>query len=186
MSTLLAPIPSPAFAILRRRLAARAPVVAAHCDRVALLAARAGCAAGLSPDELAALIAAARLHEVGKIASPAPPGPHVLAGQDIVGTLPGCAGVARLVRWSHERHDGTGYPDRLIGIEIPIAAAVLTVCDAWDEMTAPRSGLPPLSAREADRELERCSGTQFAPRAVEAMLRSRARTRTLAKMGSLA
>lgn len=186
MSTLLPLTPSPGFAALRRRLAVRAPVVAAHCDRVALLAARAGCAAGLDPDDLAALVAAARLHEVGKIASPAPPGSHVVAGQELLETIPGLERAALLVRSTHERYDGTGYPDRLIGIEIPTPAAVLTVCDAWDEMTSPRSGLPPLDAREADRELERCSGTQFAPKAVEAMLRSRARTRTLAKMDAFA
>jgi HD-GYP domain-containing protein (c-di-GMP phosphodiesterase class II) len=174
-------------AALRERLAAQAPGVAAHCDRVALLAARAGCAAGLGPDELTALVVAARLHEVGKIASPAPRGPHVLAGERLIAGLPGGAETeaeaARLVRWSHERFDGAGYPDRLVGIEIPRAAALLAACDAWDEMTSPRSGRDPLTPSEADRELERCSGDQFAPYAVEALLRSRARTRTLAQIG---
>ncbi len=72
--------------------------------------------------------------------------------------------AAKLVRSSHERWDGQGYPDGLAGTSIPLGARIVSVCDAYDAMIADRpyrSGMPP---SEALAELRRCAGTQFDPR----------------------
>jgi two-component system, cell cycle response regulator len=71
--------------------------------------------------------------------------------------------AARLVRSSHERVDGTGYPDGLHGDEIPVAARIIAVADAFGAMTAPRPYKPILTIPEALAELQRCAGTQFDP-----------------------
>ena len=76
--------------------------------------------------------------------------------------------VAKLVRSSHERFDGTGYPDGLRGEEIPIGARVLAVCDAYDAMVTDRVYQNRVSPADALAELRRCAGTQFDPQVVEA------------------
>lgn len=73
---------------------------------------------------------------------------------------PALAGVARLVRWSHERVDGGGYPDGLVDHEIPLGARIVAVCDAFAAMTSDRPYRRAVSA-EAAAELLRHSGTQF-------------------------
>ena len=84
----------------------------------------------------------------------------------------GVDSVAECVLHHHERWDGTGYPDKLAGEQIPLAARIVFVADAYDAMTAARGpyrvqGLP-RTEEEAIAELERCAGTQFDPRVVEA------------------
>ena len=82
---------------------------------------------------------------------------------------PALVPVARLVRSSHERFDGEGYPDGLAGEEIPLGARIVAVCDAYDAMTSQGSyRRRALSPREALAELRRCAGTQFDPVVVEA------------------
>jgi two-component system, cell cycle response regulator len=81
---------------------------------------------------------------------------------------PALAYVARLVRSSHERIDGTGYPDRLTGDEIPLGSRIVAVCDSWDAMTTTRAYRDAMPISEALAELERCAGTQFDPRVVAA------------------
>jgi HD-GYP domain-containing protein (c-di-GMP phosphodiesterase class II) len=76
--------------------------------------------------------------------------------------------VARLVRASHERWDGTGYPDGLEAEEIPMGARIIAVCDAYDAMTSVRSYRQPVTKEEAVTELRRASGTQFDPTVVKA------------------
>ena len=75
-------------------------------------------------------------------------------------------GVARLVRSSHERYDGQGYPDKLSADEIPLGARIIAVCDAFEVMTAGRQRAP-VTGDEALSELRRCAGTQFDPEVVE-------------------
>ena len=70
----------------------------------------------------------------------------------------------------HERLDGSGYPDGLVGDEIPLEARILAVVDAYDAMTNTRPYRPPLSHAEATAELQRAAGTQFDPKCVEAFL----------------
>ena len=72
------------------------------------------------------------------------------------------------MRSSHERFDGSGYPDGLRGEEIPIGARVLAVCDAYDAMVTDRVYQNHVSPADALAELRRCAGTQFDPAVVEA------------------
>ena len=74
--------------------------------------------------------------------------------------------VARLVRASHERYDGRGYPDHRVGKEIPIGARILAVCDAFHAMTTNRPYRAGLPEREAIRRLRLSAGTQFDPQVV--------------------
>ena len=78
--------------------------------------------------------------------------------------------VALMVRSSHERWDGTGYPDRLAGEEIPIGARIIFVADAYCAMTETRPYAAARSVPSAREELRACSGTQFDPAVVTAFL----------------
>jgi HD-GYP domain-containing protein (c-di-GMP phosphodiesterase class II) len=96
---------------------------------------------------------------------------HTVEGQrmlDRVGGLLGTVGL--VVRASHERYDGGGYPDGLKGDEIPLAARIVAVCDAFNAMTTTRSYRKAMPIAAAAEELQRCSGTQFDPRVVTALL----------------
>jgi HD-GYP domain-containing protein (c-di-GMP phosphodiesterase class II) len=77
--------------------------------------------------------------------------------------------VAAIVRASHERFDGTGYPDKLAGEEIPFGARIVAACDAYNSMTSVRPYGTALSRDEALAELRRCAGTQFDPVVVAAI-----------------
>jgi HD-GYP domain-containing protein (c-di-GMP phosphodiesterase class II) len=79
--------------------------------------------------------------------------------------------VAEWVLHHHERWDGTGYPERLRGDEIPLGARIIFVADAYDAMTSDRAYRGRLTPREAIEELERCSGSQFDPEIVGAFAR---------------
>jgi HD-GYP domain-containing protein (c-di-GMP phosphodiesterase class II) len=100
-----------------------------------------------------------------------------------VGAAPALASVARLVRSSHEWWDGTGYPDKLAGADIPLGARIISVCDAYDAMVSPRPYRPDAkSPVEALGELNRCAGGQFDPAIVSQFVAVMAerRARTLA------
>jgi HD-GYP domain-containing protein (c-di-GMP phosphodiesterase class II) len=77
--------------------------------------------------------------------------------------------VAGLVRSSHERWDGRGYPDGLMGDEIPLGARIVCACDAFDAMLSRRPYKAPMTVDEALAELARCAGSQFDPRVVETL-----------------
>src|SRR5918997_886300 len=79
--------------------------------------------------------------------------------------------VSAWVLAHHERVDGTGYPNGLSGTEIPLEARILAVADAYEAMTSDRVYRSAISADEAIAELERCAGTQFDRRVVDAFLR---------------
>jgi HD-GYP domain-containing protein (c-di-GMP phosphodiesterase class II) len=129
---------------------------------------------------------AALLHDVGKVKIPAEiinkPGKldgdewalirtHTVLGEEMLGQVGGLLGnVGHIVRSSHERWDGRGYPDGLVGEAIPIAARVVSACDAWSAMTTDRAYRSRLSDEEAALELSVCSGSQFDPRVVEVLL----------------
>jgi HD-GYP domain-containing protein (c-di-GMP phosphodiesterase class II) len=89
----------------------------------------------------------------------------------MLGQVGGLLGeVGHVVRSSHERWDGEGYPDGLAGESIPMAARIVSACDAWSAMTTDRSYRARLSYHEAVAELRRCAGSQFDPRVVDALL----------------
>jgi two-component system cell cycle response regulator len=95
---------------------------------------------------------------------------HTLIGERIVAAAPALGRVAALVRSSHERWDGAGYPDGLAGEEIPLGARIVAVADAFDAMTNVRPYSLPRSPDAAMEELRRCAGTQFDARVVEAFV----------------
>ena len=84
--------------------------------------------------------------------------------------------VGRIVRSCHERWDGGGYPDRLAGDKIPLVARIVCCCDAFSAMTSDRPYRKAMSEKSALGELRRCSGSQFDPRVVEALVRLIERT----------
>jgi two-component system cell cycle response regulator len=169
--------------VLLRALAERDPGLGEHISGVASLAEAVARRLGLEDDEIDHVRHAAELHDVGKVAipdaildKPAPLDPdewafirrHTIIGERIVAAAPALRPVAALVRSSHERWDGAGYPDRLRGEEIPLGARIVAVCDAFDAMIATRPYRVGMEAELALAELERCAGTQFDPAVVGA------------------
>jgi HD-GYP domain-containing protein (c-di-GMP phosphodiesterase class II) len=129
---------------------------------------------------------AAEQHDIGKLAMPdallAKPGPlspeewelmhqHTIAGERILAGAPSLHGAGRIVRSSHERWDGDGYPDGLAGEAIPLGARIVCACDAYSAMRADRPYRSSIPMEEALAELKRCSGTQFDPKVVVALER---------------
>jgi HD-GYP domain-containing protein (c-di-GMP phosphodiesterase class II) len=149
-------------------------LVLAVCDRL-----------GLSARDRRDAEFAALLHDVGKIKVPSEiinkPGPltpeeraivelHTVEGERLLARVGGILGeVGRVVRSCHEDWDGTGYPDRLAGEEIPLAARIVRCCDAFSAMTTDRPYRHARPAAEAVAELRQCAGTDFDPRVVEAL-----------------
>jgi len=93
---------------------------------------------------------------------------HTVIGERIIAAAPALIPIAAIVRASHERYDGSGYPDRLAGEAIPQAARIIAVCDAYETMTSERVYHRGVGPAEARAELLRNSGTQFDPAVVEA------------------
>jgi HD-GYP domain-containing protein (c-di-GMP phosphodiesterase class II) len=160
-----------------------APDLREHLDGVTGLAVQVGQQLGLPADALEELARGAELHDVGEVALPEEllhePGPltveewgfvrqHTIVGERILNAAPTLRPAALLVRSSHERWDGGGYPDALAGDAIPLGARVIAVCDSFHAMVAGRPHRPAVTAEEALAELHRCSGTQFDPRVVTA------------------
>jgi hypothetical protein len=157
-----------------------------HSRSVVVLAHQVGEAMGLDESTLRDIEFGALLHDVGKISVPNEilnkPGRltdeemavmrlHTLDGEAMLNRIGGTleqAGV--VVRSHHERYDGRGYPDGLRGEEIPVAARVITACDAFNAMTTDRPYRKALSLTEATRELRAESGKQFDPAVVEALV----------------
>jgi two-component system cell cycle response regulator len=169
--------------VLLRALAERNPELGEHISGVADLAEAVARRMELDEEQVDHVRHAAALHDVGKMAIPDAildkPAAldeaewefirrHTIIGERIVAAAPALRPVAALVRSSHERWDGGGYPDALLGEEIPLGARIVSVCDAFDAMVADRPYRAGMDAADALAELERCSGSQFDPAVVTA------------------
>jgi HD-GYP domain-containing protein (c-di-GMP phosphodiesterase class II) len=129
---------------------------------------------------------AALLHDIGKVRIPNEvinkPGPldddewelvrrHTIEGERMLRQVGGIlANVGWIVRCTHERYDGHGYPDQLAAEAIPIESRIISVCDAYSAMTTDRPYRRAMSPSEASDELRRCAGGQFDPKLVTAMI----------------
>jgi HD-GYP domain-containing protein (c-di-GMP phosphodiesterase class II) len=171
--------------VLAKALRERNLDLSHHLDKVAQLARVVGTRMGMEVADLEATVRAAELHDVGKVAIPdeilLKPGPlvpsertfveqHTIMGERILCAAPALVDVGRLVRHSHERFDGDGYPDRLKGEEIPLGSRVIHVCDAFEAMTSNRPYKRAMSLEAALAELRRCSNTQFDERVVDVFI----------------
>ena len=144
-----------------------APPLAAHMERTRRLARRLALELGLSGALLELVVRTARVHDVGKLAVPDLVHAHPVAGQKFLERKPSLLTLGPIVRATHERWDGTGYPDGLKGSAIPLPARIVSICDAFDSMTNPLDGEAPMSVDAALNELDRDSGTRFDPAVVE-------------------
>ncbi len=164
--------------VLLRMLHEREPDLERHLDGVARLAAAFGKALALDAEEQDVVVRAAELHDIGKVAIPdailhkgADLTPeewelmrkHTIIGQRVLDAAPALQPVANLIRSTHERWDGEGYPDRLAGRDIPVGSRAIFICDAYNAMTEGRSYRSAMSREEALEELRRGAGTQFDP-----------------------
>jgi HD-GYP domain-containing protein (c-di-GMP phosphodiesterase class II) len=157
-----------------------------HTRQVANLAAHVAAELGLSPSQQRKVEFGAMLHDVGKIAisksiinKPGKLDPHeweimethTLEGQRMLDQIGGLMSeIGAVVRWSHERWDGNGYPDGMAGEQIPIESRIVFCCDAYDAMTTDRPYRRAMSEEAAIAELRANAGTQFDPRVVEAVV----------------
>jgi diguanylate cyclase (GGDEF)-like protein len=176
--------------VLMRTMQAKQPSLGAHSSEVAQLAVAVARRFGMSAEEVDEIARAAELHDVGKVGIPdaildKPSAldthewdfmfQHTILGERILNAAPALRPVARLVRSTHERWDGTGYPDGLKGSEIPRGARIVAVCDAYEAMTTDRAYRGAMSHDAACRELRAMAGTQFDPEIVEAFVAEVAR-----------
>ncbi len=167
---------------LIRAMQERGTALGEHGADVADIAARLAAVMGMPESECEHVRNAAALHDVGKLAIPDSilnkPGPldeaewefmrsHAEIGERILGDAPSLAVIGGLVRASHEHWDGSGYPDRLAGDDIPLGARVISLCDAYHAMITPRTYRAATTHADAIAEVRRCAGTQFDPTLIE-------------------
>ena len=170
---------------LSRQLADRIPRMERHHRAVAELAGSLARHIGLRDEQLHAVVRAAELHDVGKVLVPDAilnkPGElsedelavmrrHAIAGWLILRESAEPDAIAALVRSSHERWDGMGYPDGLAGEAIPLGARIITICDAFDAMTHERPYRSARSGAEALAELRQGAGVRYDPTLVAVFL----------------
>ncbi len=169
--------------VLLQVMAEREPELHEHLAEVAILSRAVGREMGLTGEELETMVRAAELHDVGKVAVPdailqkrseLEPNErqiierHCEVGERILAAAPAMGPVARIVRSSHERYDGRGYPDRRAGSQIPVGARIIAVCDAFHAMTSNRPYGRAIDTDEALAELRANAGSQFDPAVIDA------------------
>jgi putative nucleotidyltransferase with HDIG domain len=153
-----------------------------HCSRVADNAVAVAQALGLDEQSQTAIRLGAYLHDLGKVKVPHEilnkPGPltrdefevvqmHPVWGIEMLTAVEFPWDLKPIIRWHHEKYDGSGYPDRLRGDEIPVAAQVVGIVDMLDALTTTRSYRAAMQPAEAIAEIERCR-SWWAPRVLEA------------------
>jgi diguanylate cyclase (GGDEF)-like protein len=173
-----------AAASLARAIDLRDAYTGSHSERVADISVAISHQLGLSSEDIELTRLAASLHDLGKLAIPEEilrkptqltnaewivVQHHPQIGHRMLESL-GIAPVADWVLHHHERWDGAGYPDRLVGDQIPLGSRIVFVADAFDAMTSNRVYRPSVGRDDALAELERCSGAQFDPTVVDALV----------------
>jgi len=166
---------------------AKDPYSRGHIERVAEYVERLGSQMNLDQEIMRILRNGAILHDVGKIGVRdeilKKDGPltleeqnemreHVVIGVNIIKPIRSMSALSDLVRYHQEFYDGSGYPDRLKGEEIPLTARILKVCDAYDAMTTDRPYRKALTLEETKRELISKSGKEFDPKIVEEFIKT--------------
>jgi putative nucleotidyltransferase with HDIG domain len=144
-----------------------------HCARVAHTAVAVAKALGLNENEQKTVRLGAYLHDVGKVDVPHEilnkPGPltrdetevvqmHAVWGTELLAGVEFPWDIKPIIRWHHERYDGTGYPDRLRGDDIPLSAQIVGIADVYDALTTTRSYRAAMTREAADAEMARCRG----------------------------
>jgi putative nucleotidyltransferase with HDIG domain len=165
-----------AIRALATALDARDPYTAGHSERVSVVSVAIGRALKLPEDDIEVIRLGALLHDIGKIGVPddvlRKPGAltpeefetirlHPVLGARILCSVPFLARHIAIVELHHERPDGRGYPKGLRGDDIPLAARIVHVADAYDAITSARAYRGARPAVDALRELWRCAGTEF-------------------------
>ena len=180
--------PLPVIEALARAQAARDRSTHAHARRVRRYAVALAGEISISEDRtLAAIDAAALLHDIGKLGIPDrlldKPGPltreeydhvklHAIIGADMLSAVAFPGPLAVIVRHHHENWDGTGYPDGLAGEQIPVASRIIRFADTIDAMTTERPYRAPLTESQVRAEVIRCRATQFDPQIADRLLSS--------------
>lgn len=169
---------------LSNAVEAKDPYTRGHSERVAEISVRIACKLGLSKQEVENLRFAALLHDIGKIAinrdvlvkpemlavgEACEMQSHPLKGVDILRPVAFLKPIIPSILHHHEKYDGTGYPGRLKGKQIPFKSRIISVADAWDAMCSDRPYRKALSMEAALSELRKYSGVQFDPEVVTAM-----------------
>jgi diguanylate cyclase (GGDEF)-like protein len=157
-----------------------------HSDAVARYSEVIGRALGMGPEELADLVYAARVHDIGKIFISErilnKTGPltedefyqikaHPRVGAEIIGTIPGSERMQKAIEHHHEALDGSGYPSGLRGEQIPLWARIIGLADAYANMTSERAFAPAKSHEQALSELEHLSGVRYDGMLVRLLIR---------------
>jgi putative nucleotidyltransferase with HDIG domain len=166
----------------------RDPYTSKHSHRVKAIAVDIGREMSVTEPELEALEWGGLLHDVGKIGVPDSVllkqerltreermimNAHPVLGAEIIAPVTKLAPELPIIRHHHEWYNGSGYPDRLLGDEIPKLARILHVADAFEAMTAQRPyRMTPLTAEQALGELRKFAGIQFDPVVVDAFVRT--------------
>jgi diguanylate cyclase (GGDEF)-like protein len=174
-------------AVLHAALAQRHPDLGEHSDDVAGDVELLARTVGLDEELVGLIIKAGDLHDVGKLGIPdeilTKPGSlsdeewtfmkqHTVMGEQIIAAAgPSLERIGPLVRASHERWDGNGYPDRLASTAIPLGARIIAACDAYEAMTSKRCYQATRGKDDAIAELQRNAGSQFDPTVIEALCR---------------
>ena len=167
-------------------LSQRDPNLGEHVDDVGVLAEQTARSLGYLEGQADRIRIAAELHDIGKMAIPeallnkrgtltdqewALMHQHTVAGERIITSSTALTDIGPIVRSSHERWDGSGYPDGLAGEQIPRGSRIISVCDSYHAMTSDRPYRKAMSVEVALAELRAGAGSQFDPEVVEAFLR---------------
>lgn len=164
---------------------AKSPFTRAHSERVGIYSRHFGQKLGISSRELKIVTTGGRLHDIGKIGTPdsiinkpeelstdewkVVEG-HPVCGAELLQPIAMMRPYIPIVRWHHENHDGTGYPDRISGNDIPLTVQIVKMADYYDAITSDRPYRKPMTLREACTTLEAEAGGGFSKEIVDAFV----------------